>query len=219
MNLDEEPPSPEARVAATTAAPPFVSRLRVGTPRVEAPDTKWFEGSGVAGDNGHVGDLRDRCDESVVQRRRFGNSVGGHDPRSRQIQWQHPFREGRQHTLLEPAAQNRALVGVGSFHGDDSTLELADGEGGDELVGDRHRRSRWAWSAHNGSPKVTVRKSAGASMPGSMRKVADPMTWALSQHSATLQALPARSGLTGVVRVTTISSRVAPSTLRSAGHA
>lgn len=58
----------------------------------------------------------------------------------RQVEGQGPAREGWQHLALKPAAQHLTLRWVRSLLGNNSALDLADGQRSDELVRNRRRR-------------------------------------------------------------------------------
>ena len=66
----------------------------------------------VACCNGHLCGLGDGGDEGVVERRVFGYSVRGKDPRGRQVKRQYAAGERWENVLVEPAAQDSALSGV-----------------------------------------------------------------------------------------------------------
>lgn len=96
---------------------------------------------GIAGRNGHLCGLRASCDQSVVERCVFGNSVPGQDSCSGQVERQYPIGEGRQDAFVEPRAQDRSLARIGSLFRDHAPLDLGNRRRRHELVGDADRRS------------------------------------------------------------------------------
>ena len=66
--------------------------------------------------------------EGVVERCVLGDPVGREDSGRRQVEREHPVGKRRQNVLVEPATQDRSLLSVGAFPGNDSPLDFRDGE-------------------------------------------------------------------------------------------
>ena len=95
-----------------------------------------FEVSGVAGGDGHLRGLSDGRNECGIERSVLRDSVGGQESRGGQVERKHPPGERCKHPVFEPPAQDLTLGWVGSFLAKDSALDLGDGRGGHEEVGD-----------------------------------------------------------------------------------
>ncbi len=95
-------------------------------PGVQAWDTEWLEVLHIASHHGHLGSLRDRRNQCIVERRVLGCANGRKDTRSWKVEWQDASSKRWQDPALKPSSQYGALVWVHALLRNHSAFQFSD---------------------------------------------------------------------------------------------